>query len=132
MGGPSGTVASRKSQQTTATPCSAIHRAPSGPTPGEYPAGNAAPALPERLRALQRLYVSHLSAMVLSPARGTPAEGSQVARSTLREIRSRIRRVTGSPQRLSALDGYSRAHLEDLDATITRALEAKAELKAGS
>jgi len=96
---------------------------------GLTPAGGGAQVIPARRRSLQRLLVSRLSTLTLAPPRGTPAEATQVARSTLREIRARVRRVIGSPQRLSALDGYSRAHLEDLDAGITRALEARVDLK---
>jgi uncharacterized protein DUF4953/uncharacterized protein DUF5117 len=89
-------------------------------------------SIPSRRRTLQRLYVARLGGLVLAPARGTPAEAGQVARRTLQEVRSRIRRVTGSPQRLAALDAYSRAHLEDLDASITRVMEVKMQLKPGS
>jgi hypothetical protein len=99
---------------------------------GRSRATDSAPAVPARRRSLQRLYVSRLATLVLSPAPETPADATQVARETLRQIRSRIRSVTASPQRLSALDGYSRAHLQDLEAVITRSLEAKVELKAGS
>ena len=99
---------------------------------GAVRATASAPAIPIRRRALQRLFVNRLSGLVLSPPKGTPVEAAQVARETLRDIRSRVRRVTGSPQRMAALDGYTRAHLGDLDATITRALEARVDLRAGS
>ena len=88
------------------------------------------PALPGRRRALERLLVTRMGDMVLNPPRGTPAQASQVARATLADIRSRIRKVIGNPQRAAALDEDSRAHLQDLDATITRTLDARVELKA--
>ncbi len=99
---------------------------------GTAKATEASPSIPSRRRTLQRLYVARLSSLVLNPPKGTPGEATQVARETLRQIRGRVRAVTGSPQRLAALDGYTRAHLQDLDATITRTLEARAEAKTGS
>jgi len=61
-----------------------------------------------------------------------PAEAGQAARATLVGIRSRIRKVTANPERNSALDEDTRAHLLDLDATISRTLDARVELKAAS
>ncbi|HEU5181602.1 MAG TPA: zinc-dependent metalloprotease [Candidatus Polarisedimenticolia bacterium] len=92
----------------------------------------ARPSVSPRSRSLQRLTVSRLTDLLLEPRPGAPAEATQVARATLVEIRSRVRRITGNPQRLSALDDYSRAHFQDLDAVITRALEAKVDLKRAS
>jgi len=89
-------------------------------------------AIPARRRSLQRLLVTHLSSLVLDPSPGISSESTQVARDTLREIQARVRGVVGSAPRLAALDGYSRAHLRDLDAAITRALEARIELKPAS
>ena len=92
----------------------------------------AEPSISARRRALQRLTVAHLSELVLTPERGTPPEATQVARATLSDVRTRIRKVTANPERRGALDDYSRSHLQDLDAAISRALEARVELKAGS
>ena len=91
----------------------------------------AEPSISARRRALQRLTVAHLSELVLTPERGTPPEATQVARATLSDVRTRIRKVTANPERRGALDDYSRSHLQDLDAAISRALEARVELKAG-
>jgi uncharacterized protein DUF4953 len=93
--------------------------------------GRAAEAVPARRRTLQRLTVARLSDLVLAPQKGTPPEAGQAARETLRQIRSRVREVVGSSQRLAALDGSTRSHLLDLDAVITRTLDAKTEMKAG-
>jgi hypothetical protein len=90
------------------------------------------PALPERRRALERLLVTRMGDMVLTPPKGMPAEASQIARATLVDIRSRIRKVTGNPQRVAALDPSSRAHLQDLEASISRTLDARVEMKAAS
>lgn len=78
-------------------------------------------------RSLQRLLVAHLTKLALTPEKGTPAEASQVAASTLRSISRRIGKTA-----TSAMDGYTRAHLEDLDARIRRTLEAGTEVPAGS
>jgi hypothetical protein len=88
------------------------------------------PSVSSRSRSLQRLTVTRMTELLLNPKPGAPPEATQVARATLLEIRNRVRRVTGNPQRLSALDDYSRAHFQDLDAVITRALEAKVDVRA--
>ena len=81
--------------------------------------------LPADRRALQRVLVTRLTALTLDPAQGTPAEASQLAASTLRSIRVRADDVlAGSVE----LDGYTRAHLQDLSARATRTLEAGIEL----
>jgi hypothetical protein len=98
---------------------------------GSARATEAAPAIPARRRALQRLLIQRLAGLTLTPPAGTPAEAREVARESLLDARSRIRRVTGTPARLAALDGYSRAHLGDLEAAIGRALDAKIEIKTG-
>jgi hypothetical protein len=90
------------------------------------------PSVGDRQRLLQRLLAGRLSNMMLSPSQGLPAEAGQASRMTLMDIRARIRKVTGNPQRLAALDAETRAHLTDLDATIARALDAKVEVKAAS
>jgi len=93
-------------------------------------AGN--PSVPGRQRTLQRLLATRLTDMVIAPDKGLPAEAGQASRLTLTDIRARIRKVTGNPQRMASLDADTRAHLTDLDATIARALDAKVEVKAGS
>ncbi len=82
-------------------------------------------------RSLQRLLVTHLTKLALTPEQGTPAEASQVAASTLRSINRRIGKALPKTA-TSAMDGYTRAHLEDLDARIRRTLEAGTEVPAGS
>jgi hypothetical protein len=87
-----------------------------------------ATSIPARRRTLQRLLVGRLTGLVVEPGKGTPPESVQVARDALRQIRAQIRRVTAAPQRVGSLDGYSRAHLHDLEAGIDRVLDAKIEL----
>jgi hypothetical protein len=89
-------------------------------------AGKSEPG-PDR-RALQRLLVGHLSALVLKPQAGTPAEASQLAAASLRSIRDRVESVLDAGK---ASKGYTRAHLEDLAARATRTLEASIELTVG-
>jgi len=96
---------------------------------GTTKASAATPSIPARRRALQRLTVAHLADLVLDPDKGAPAEATQVARVELSDLRGKIRRVTASPERLHALDDYSRSHLMDLDATISQALDVKMILK---
>lgn len=79
-------------------------------------------------RALQRILVAHLAKLAVHPEKGTPAEASQVAASTLRSVARRLEKKMAGPAKL---DGYTRAHYEDLAARIKRTLEAQLELPAG-
>jgi hypothetical protein len=81
-------------------------------------------------RSLQRLVVSHLAQLAVAPQPGTPAEASQVAAATLRSLSRRIGGALGP--RAAAMDGYTRAHLEDLSARIDRTLSPGVEVPAGS
>ena len=92
----------------------------------------AAPAVPGRRRALQRLTVERMSNLLLAPPKGSPPEAVPAARAMLVDIRGRVRKVTGNPQRLAALDEDTRAHLQYLEASISRALDAQVQLKAGA
>jgi len=81
------------------------------------PSGNLAA---ER-RALQRLYLNRMIHMLLEPERGTPAEASQLAAASLRSILGDLKKtLAGGDQ----LDGYTRAHMEDLAARAQRTLKA--------
>jgi hypothetical protein len=80
-------------------------------------------------RALQRLLVSRLTRLAVAPAQGTPADASQVAAATLRSIDARLAKALPGT---TAMDGYTRAHLEDLRARIRRTLEAGTAVPAGS
>jgi Met-zincin len=77
-------------------------------------------------RTLQRILVTRLAKLALAPEKGTPADASQVAASTLRSIDGRIGKALPG-----TADGYTRAHLEDLRARIKRTLEAETEVPAG-
>ena len=90
----------------------------------------AAPKLDQDRRALQRLLVAHLAKLAVTPEKGTPPEAGQVAAASLRSIGRRIDRSLRAGG--TSLDGYGRAHLEDLAARITRTLEAGVEVPAGS
>ena len=77
-------------------------------------------------RTLQRILVTRFAKLSLTPEKGTPADASQVAASTLRSIDARIGRALPG-----TTDGYTRAHLEDLRARIKRTLEAGTAVPAG-
>jgi hypothetical protein len=79
-------------------------------------------------RALQRLYVSHLESLVLSPDPGTPAEASQLAAVSLLSIR---RRIDGLLSRPGGTQGYGRAHFDGLAARAARTLDASIHLPPG-
>jgi hypothetical protein len=76
-------------------------------------------------RALQRALVARLIGLALEPEKGTPAEGSQLAAASLRSILARIEASLPGADRN---DGYARAHMEDLAARATRALDASIAL----
>ncbi|HBL31527.1 MAG TPA: hypothetical protein DD490_32290 [Acidobacteria bacterium] len=81
--------------------------------------GEAKPTLSRDRRALQRLVVDHCVGLATEPEEGTPAEASQVAASTLRSIRGKIKTALLG----KVGDAYTRAHLEDLGARIDSALD---------
>jgi hypothetical protein len=78
-------------------------------------------------RALQRTLVAHLEKLALDPPQRSPAEASQLAAASLREIRGRIEAARRGRE---YLDSYTLAHLEDLEARATRTLEARVALPA--
>jgi hypothetical protein len=83
--------------------------------------GGPAGPLSQDRRALQRLLVSHLSRLAVAPPKGTPAEASQVAAATLRDIGRKIARSSAAPGKA---DAYTKAHWQDLSSRIRRTLEA--------
>jgi hypothetical protein len=83
-------------------------------------------------RTLQRLLVGRLTRLAVTPEKGTPAEGSQVAAATLRSIDKRIGKALAGTASAPTADGYTRAHLEDLRTRIHRTLEAGMQVPAGS
>ena len=87
-----------------------------------------APGVSSRRRTLQRIYVGQLSDLVLKPATNMPADASMLAAAHLRRIRDRIRAATKRPVLALSLDAYGRAHLAELDAQISRILEAHVAL----
>jgi hypothetical protein len=90
--------------------------------------GPAGASLSQDRRALQRLLVSHLAKLAVAPAKGTPAEASQVAAATLRDIGRRIARSSAAPGKA---DGYTKAHWQDLSARVRRTLEAGTQVAPG-
>jgi uncharacterized protein DUF4953/uncharacterized protein DUF5117 len=89
--------------------------------------GPAGASLSQDRRALQRLLVSHLAKLAVAPLKGTPAEASQVAAATLRDISRRIAKSSAAGK----ADGYTKAHWQDLSARIRRTLEAGTQVAPG-
>ncbi|MFM7205606.1 MAG: zinc-dependent metalloprotease [Planctomycetaceae bacterium] len=90
--------------------------------PGDYTVRK--PAIASLRRGLQRSYVSRLCGLVLGTA--APADAQALAAARLREMSASIRRLLARED--VRLDDYSRAHLADLDARITKALDANVVL----
>jgi hypothetical protein len=107
----------------------AIGFADLGTGPATGPHTDAEPMLSSDRRALQRLLVSHLVRLSLNPGNGTPAEASQIASMTLRSLGEEIADVLSVSG--DGLDGYTRAHLQDLNLRIRRTLEAVTQVPAG-
>ncbi|HXW76296.1 MAG TPA: zinc-dependent metalloprotease, partial [Candidatus Eremiobacteraceae bacterium] len=79
-------------------------------------------------RGLQQHYVSMLASLLLSPAPGTPFDAQALAREELVSLQSDLHGALGS----SKLDTITRAHLELLQARVSRTLSAQTTVPAGS
>ena len=86
--------------------------------PGDYTVRK--PAISSLRRGLQRAYVSRLCGIMLGTAASADAQAIAAAR--LRDLSSSIKGLLAKGD--VKLDEYSRAHLVDLDARITKALDA--------
>jgi hypothetical protein len=86
--------------------------------PGAYTVRK--PAIASLRRGLQRAYVSRLCGLVLGTA--APADAQAVAAARLRDLSSSIKALLAKND--VRLDDYTRAHLVDLDARITKTLDA--------
>jgi len=85
-------------------------------------ATNRQPFISSYHRALQREYLKLLVSMSLKPSPGTPEDARTQAWSTLRRLDRQIDHVL--KQHDALLDDYSRAHLEESQVRIQRALAA--------
>jgi len=74
-------------------------------------------------RDLQRLYLSALIQMTVSPAPGTPEDARALGRATLAGLGSDIDRALAAAR--PDMDAYTRAHLIDARERIARALDAQ-------
>jgi hypothetical protein len=86
--------------------------------PGDYTVRK--PAIASLRRGLQRAYVSRLCGLVLGTA--APADAQAVAAARLRDLSASIKALLAKND--VRLDDYTRAHLVDLDARITKTLDA--------
>jgi hypothetical protein len=78
-------------------------------------------------RSEQQSYAAMLTGMLLSPAPGTPYDAQALARVELTDLQSNLR----SALRSGKLDAMTRAHLEDLQVRVGRALDAKTVIPVG-
>jgi hypothetical protein len=86
------------------------------------PATNRQPLISSYRRGLQREHLKLLIALVLSPSSGTPEDARTLAWSNLKRLDRQIEQVL---QRHDAkLDDYTRAHLEESQMRIQKALQA--------
>src|SRR5207244_608495 len=76
-------------------------------------------------RAIQRDQLDQMVTMVIRPEPGTPDDARSLARAELHRLQTAIRQsLTPRPAATKPLDAYTRAHLEDADSRITKALAA--------
>jgi hypothetical protein len=89
-------------------------------------------------RAIQRDQLDTMVAMVVQPYPGLPDDARSLARAEIRRLQTAVRKAMAAPatgdkaqapvkpgaDQRPALDAYTRAHLEDVDARITKALAA--------
>ena len=72
-------------------------------------------------RDLQQRYASVLTNLMLAPAPGTPFDAQALARAKLTDLQGNLRSALASTK----LDTITRAHLEDLQVRVGRALDAR-------
>jgi hypothetical protein len=78
-------------------------------------------------RTIQRDQLDVLVMMVVQPIMSTPDDARSLARTEIRRLQAAIRKALAPPAanaKAKPLDAYTRAHLEDADARITKALAA--------
>lgn len=77
-------------------------------------------------RDLQRTYIDRMATLVTDAPNGTPADARSVARLELINLKSRIDRRLSPPY---SFDGYTEAHLREVQARIDRILQADMDLE---
>jgi hypothetical protein len=78
-------------------------------------------------RTIQRDQLDVMIMMVVQPMMGTPDDARSLARAEIRRLQTAIRKALAPPAanaKAKPLDAYTRAHLEDADARISKALAA--------
>jgi hypothetical protein len=83
--------------------------------------------VPALRRSLQRAWLDRMTAFVVDPPERLPADARALARRELRDVHGRLARRLAPPARL---DAYTRAHLEDIEERIEKALAAECPEKA--
>lgn len=78
-------------------------------------------------RTIQRDQLDVMVMMVVNPMMGTPDDARSLARTEVRRLQAAIRKALAPPAanaKAKPLDAYTRAHLEDADSRISKALAA--------
>jgi hypothetical protein len=76
-------------------------------------------------RAIQRDQLDRMVAMVVKPDPGSPEDARSLARAEIHRLQNAIRlALAPASSGAKPLDAYPRAHLEDADTRITKALAA--------
>jgi hypothetical protein len=87
--------------------------------------------VPTLRRQLQRTYVDTMVDMVTKPAAGIPEDARMLAWDQLRQIKSRLQTASTSAAPGTVYDPYTRIHLQETLAKVTRALNANYTLGGG-
>jgi hypothetical protein len=85
------------------------------------------PAISSIRRNLQRSYLDDLSSLALGSS-GAPQDCQTIAYAELANLQQRIKSLLDNQPVASKLDAYSRAHLQETSARITKVLEARFEI----
>jgi hypothetical protein len=86
---------------------------------GEYT--NRKPGINSLRRSLQRRYVERLAEMAMGTTR-VPADCQSIAQAELETLQQRVREAAAANPKL---DGYTRAHLKEIESLIRKVLDAK-------
>jgi hypothetical protein len=85
---------------------------------------NAHKNVPTLRRQLQRAYVDTMVDMVTKPGSGVPEDARMLAWDQLRQLKTRLMAAQTSAAPGTVYDPYTRIHLQETSAKVTRALNA--------
>ncbi|MBC8102053.1 MAG: zinc-dependent metalloprotease [Cytophagales bacterium] len=87
--------------------------------------------VPTLRRQLQRAYVDTMVDMVTKPSSGVPEDARMLAWDQLRQLKGKLQTAQARPVPSGAYDAYTRIHLQETLAKVTRALNANYTLGGG-